>query len=260
MMNLTRYSKTATALLCVAMLLSAAGTAAALTISSEGVPSDAQVGEEVSITYTIDDPFTDTANEWTLQAETDLTNVRWTVTVLRAGTPVEDGETTYGQQSFEQDLNVDNNGDEVQIELVGAVPEIEQYSYEPRQTFVAATLDQQVGGNTDELANDSVHHYTSESESARQTIDSAQSAIDAAGGDQDAQSTLDDAIAFYNSGNFEQAEDTASRAQSAAESAQESQQTTQTLLYAAGALVVLALLGGGAYVVLARGDDDFSKL
>jgi len=261
MMNLTRYSKTATALLCIAVLLSAVGTAAALSISSEGVPSEAQVGEEVSVTYTIDDPFTDTANQWTLQANTELESVSWTVTVLRAGTPVEDGQTTYGQQSFQQDLNVDNNGDQVQIELVGTVPEVDQYSYQPPQSFVVTSLEQQTGSNTDELQNDTAHYYTSESQSARQAIDEAQAAIDESGGNEEAQSTLDDAIAFYNSGeNFQQAQDAAERAQNTAQSAQQSQQTTQTILYAAGALVVLLLLGGGIYYWQSQQGDDFSKL
>jgi len=259
MMNLTRYSKTATALLCVAMLLGAAGTAAALSISADGVPGEAQVGEEVSVTYTIDDPFTDTANEWTLRANTELESVSWTVTVLRAGTPVEDGETTYGQQSFEQDLSVDNNGDQVQIELVGDVPEVDQYSYEPPQSFVVASLEQQTGSNTDELQNDSVHYYTSESQSARQAIDEAQTAVDSAGGDQ-GQELLNSAISSYENENFQNAEDLAGQAQSEAQSAQQSQQTTQTILYAAGGLVVLLLIGGGAYFLLSRGGDDYSKL
>jgi hypothetical protein len=212
------------------------------------------------VTYTIDDPFTDTANEWTLQANTELESVRWTVTVLRAGTPVQDGETTYGEQSFEQTLNVDNGGDEVQIELVGTVPAVEQYSYDPEQTFVVASLDQQTGNNTEELVNDTAHHYTSDSQAARQAIDEAQSAVDSSGGNEEAQSTLDDAIAFYNGGNFEQAQDAAERAQNTAKSAQQSQQTTQMFLMAGGAVVVLLALGGGAYYVLSQRGDDYSKL
>lgn len=260
MMNLTRCSRIAVGLLCVAVLLGATGTAAALSISSQGVPGEVAVGGEVSATYTIDDPFTDTANEWTLVANTELENVRWTVTVLRAGTPVQDGQTTYGQQSFEQDLNVDNNGDEVQIELVGDVPEVDNYSYEPRQTFVVAALDQRTGNNIEALANDSAHYYTEESAATRQSIDDAQSAIDAAGGNQEAESTLSDAIAFYNSGNFEQAQDAAQRAQSSAESAQQSSQTTQTILLGAGGLVVLLLIGGGIYYWQSQQGDDYSKL
>lgn len=260
MMNLTRCSKTTTALLCVVVLLCAAGTATALSVSAEGVPSDAQVGDEVSVTYTIDDPFTDTANQWTLVADTELENVRWTVTVLRAGTPVEDGQTTYGEQAFEQGLDVDNNGDEVQIELVGEVPAVENYSYEPAQTFRVASLDQRTGNNTEEHVNDSAHYYTEESQSARQSIDEAQSAIDASGGNQEAESTLGDAVAFYNSGQFEQAEDAAQRAQSTAESAQKSSQMTQTILMGAGALVVLLLLGGGIYYWQSQQGDDYSKL
>ena len=260
MMNLTRCSDTAVALVCIAVLLSVAGTATALSISSDGVPTEAQVGDEVSVTYTIDDPFTDTANQWTLQANTQLENVRWTVTVLRAGTPVQNGETTYGEQSFEQDLDVENNGDEVQIELVGTAPTVENYSYESRQTFTVASLDQRTGNNTEELANDSAHHYTSESREARQAIDAAQSAIDAAGGNADAESQLNSAISLYDAGEFEDAMTAANDAQSTAEAAQQSSQTTQTLLMAAGGLVVLLVIGGGAYYVLSQRGDDYSKL
>ncbi|WP_255318005.1 hypothetical protein [Halomicrobium sp. LC1Hm] len=260
MMNLTRCSKTATALLCVALLVTATGTAAALTLSSDGVPSEAQVGEEVSMTYTIDDPFTDTANDWTLVADTELQNVRWTVTVLRAGTPVEDGETTYGEQSFEQDLSVDNNGDQIQIELVGEAPAVANYSYDPEQTFTVAALDQRTGSNTDELVNDSAHHYTSESQAAREAIDEAQSAIDAAGGHQDAEDLLDSAISSYENENFENAQELAAQSQNAADSARQSQQTTQMILMGAGVLVVLLLLGGGIYYWQSQQGDDFSKL
>ena len=260
MMNLTRCSKTAIALLCVAMLLAATGTAAALSISTDGLPGEVEAGEEVSVTYTIDDPFTDTANDWTLIADTQLENVRWTVTVLRAGTPVEDGQTTSGQQSFEQDLNVENGGDEVRIELVGDAPEVENYTYEPEQTFTVAALDQRGGNNTDELANDSAHHYTSESQDAREAIDSAQSAIDAASGNQEAQDTLDSAISSYENENFENAIDLAEQAQNTAESAQQSAQTTQTILLAVGGLVVLLLIGGGVYYWQSQQGDDYSKL
>lgn len=260
MMSLTRYSKTAVALLCVAVLLGAVGTATALTVSADGLPGEKQVGEEVSVTYTIDDPFTDTPNEWTLEANTELENVRWTVTVLRAGTPVEDGQTTYGQQSFEQDLNVDNNGDEVKIELVGDVPAVSNYTYRPEQTFLVASLGQRTGNNVEELANDSAHHYTTESREARIAIDDAQAAIDEAGGNQEAQDLLESAKSSYRSENFPNAKGLANRAQEKAESSQQSEQTMQLALMGAGAVVVLLLIGGGIYVWLSQRDDGYSKL
>ncbi|WP_226010777.1 hypothetical protein [Halomicrobium salinisoli] len=256
-MSLTRCSRLAVALLVVALL--ATGVASAFSVSAEGVPSSAAAGEEVSVTYTVDDPFTDAPNEWTLNGTTELENVGWTVTVLRAGNPIDDGETTYGDQTFERDLSVDNNGDQVRIELTGEVPEVENFTYEPREQFVVASLDRVTGSNAEEFRNDTAHHYTENSSAARQAIEDAESAIESAGGHDEAENLRDSAVSAYEVGNFGNAQDLAQEAESKAESAQQSQQTMQTALMAVGALLVIALIGGGIYYWRSQG-DDYSKL
>lgn len=244
-MNSIRCSKTTVALLFVAVLIAAVGPVSALSVSSEGVPTSSQVGDGVQVTYTIDDPFTDAPSEWTLQGETDLEDVRWTVTVLRAGTQV--SQETYTEQSFNHSLDVDDNGDEVVVNLDGTTPAVENYTYSPEETYLVTSLDQTTGGNSDELANASAHHYTGESQEARNAIEDADAAIDEVGGHDEAEGLRDSAISAYEAENFENAVRLANNAQEKAESAKQSKQTTNTLLMGGGVVLVLALIGGGIY-------------
>ncbi|GGM33017.1 hypothetical protein [Haloarcula argentinensis] len=258
-MNLIRCSNKTAALLCVVALLATAGTASAFSVSAEGVPTETAVDEEVSVTYTIDDPFTDAPNEWTLAGSTELQDVSWTVTVFRAGNQV--SQETYGDQSFEQDLEIDNNGDQVRVELVGTTPAISNYTYDPAQNYQVASLSRISGSNEDEFRNDTVHHYTEESQSARQAIDDAQAAIDEAGGNEEAEELVSSAISSYENGNFQNAQDLAGQAENQAQQAQQSAQTQQTLLLVGGGLVVLLLLvGGGYYAYTQMSEDEYSKL
>jgi hypothetical protein len=224
------------------------------------VPSESAVDDEVTVTYTIDEPFTDVPNQWTLEGHTELENVSWTVTVLRAGSEV--SQETYGTQNFSQDLDIDNNGDEVRVELTGTVPAIETYSYQPEERYTVATLTRVSGSNEDEIRSDSAHHYTSESREARNAIDSASTAINETGGNSEAEQLRDNAISSYENGNFNNSIDLAQQAQNTAEEAQQSQQTTQTLLYGGIAVVVLLLLGGGGFYLYSQSQsgDDYSKL
>jgi hypothetical protein len=242
----------------VVALLAVSGTATAFSVASDGVPSEAAVEEDVTVTYTIDDPFTDAPDQWTLRGSTELESVSWQVTVFRAGTQI--SEETYGSQNISQDLDIDDNGDEVEIELSGTVPAVENYTYAPEESFTVATLARQTGNNTEEFQNDSAHHYTEESREAREAIDAAQASIDEAGGNEEAEQLVDSAVSSYENGNFQNAVDLATQAQETAESAQQSQQTTRTLLIAAGVIIVLLLLGGGAYYLYSQQGDDYSKL
>ncbi|SFR92122.1 hypothetical protein SAMN05216559_1014 [Halomicrobium zhouii] len=238
-------SRATIALLFVAVLVAAVGPASALSLSSEGVPESSQVGEEVQVTYNIDDPFTDAPNEWTLQGETELEDVRWTVTVLRAGTQV--SQETYTEQSFNHSLDVDDNGDEVVVNLDGTTPAIENYTYSPEESYRVTSLDQRTGGNVEKLANDSAHHYTGDSQEARNAIEDAEAAIDEAGGHSDAEDLRDSAVSAYEAENFGNAVDLANKAEQQAENAKQSQQTLTMALMGGGVLLVLALIGGGIY-------------
>jgi len=236
-------------------LLAFAGVASAFAVSAEGVPSDSAVDEEVSVTYNIDDPFTDVPNQWTLRGETDLEGVSWTVTVLRSGSRV--SQATYGDQSFSQSLDIDNNGDEVRIELAGTTPAVENYTYEPEERYTVANLTQVSGSNEDQFRNDSAHHYTEESREARTAIEDAEAAIDAAGGNQNAESLVDSAVSSYENGNFGNAIDLANQAEQAADSDRQQ----RTLLLAGGAVVLLLLvIAGGYYLYTQLSGDEYSKL
>jgi len=261
-MNSTHYSRATVALLCVVGLLAVAGTAGAFTVSTDGsVPNETAVGSEVSVTYVIEDPYDGPPNEYTLEGETELENVSWTVEVLDQGDSVD--QATYGNQTFSQPMNRDGdqNGDEVHITLEGTVPAVENYTYEPRENYTVASLSRVTGSNEEQFRTDSAHHYTEDSREARQAIDDAGTAIEDAGGNSEAENLRGNAISAYENDNFENAISLANQAQNTAEQAQQSQQTTQTLLLAGGALVVLLLLGSGGYYLYSQSkEDDYSKL
>ncbi len=256
-MSSIRCSRATTALLFVAVLVAAAGPAAAISVSSSGVPGSSQVGTDVTVSYTIDDPFTDAPNQWTLHGETELDDVRWTVTVMRAGSQV--SQQTYTEQTFDHSLEIGNNGDQVVVELDGTTPAVDNYTYSPEETYRVTSLDQTTGSNTEELANASAHHYTVESQEARTAIEDAQAAIDDAGGHDEGEQLVDSAVSAYEAENFENAVELANQARNKAEQAQQSQQTTTTLLLGAGAVVALALVGGGVYYWRSQ-QDDYSRL
>jgi hypothetical protein len=262
-MSSIRYSRATVALLCVVGLLAVAGTAGAFSVSTEGsVPNETAVGSEVSVTYVIDDPYTDTPSEYTLAGETELENVSWTVEVLDRGNVVYD--ETSGEQSFTQTMDGDGaqDGDEVRITLEGTVPAIANYTYEPRERYTVANLARVTGNNENEFRNESAHHYTSESREARQAIDASQKAVAEAPGDNaEAEAQIDRAISAYEAEDFDNAVSLANDAQTQAEQAQQSQQTTQTLLMAGGAILLLLVVGGGGYYLYSQSKaDDYSKL
>jgi len=243
-MSWIRSSKGATLVALLALLLAVAGPAGALTLTDETDFQESRVGETVSTTVVIEDPFTDQPDEWTLRGTTELTNVSWVVTVRQQGNQV--NQSQYSDQTFEEPLALDNNGDEVRIELTGDTPAVENYTYDPPQSYVLWDLVAVTGNSESTLNTTSVHHYTNESDGARNAIDEAATAVNGSDS-QEAQDQLDRAIEAYNGGQFGLANNTAQDAKNQAESAEQSQQQTQTLIYVAVALVVLALVGGGIY-------------
>ena len=259
-MSWTRSSKSAALVVLLALSLAAVGTAGAISFAPGEAPEEARVGETVTTTVVIEDPFVDMPDQWTLQGSTELEQVSWTVTVIQQGDQIDDGETVYGEQSFEQDLDAANGGDTIEIELTGEVPAVENYTYEPRETFTLYDFDSMQGSSTSDLNATAVHHYTNDSRDARLAIDNATAAINETGGNSEAESQRQRAISAYDNGNFGNAESLASDAQEQAESAEQSAQRTQTILMGVGALVVLALIGGGIYYWQSQQGDDFSKL
>jgi hypothetical protein len=244
-MSWIRSSKGTTLVALLALLLAVAGPAGALTLTDETDFTESRVGETVETSVVIEDPFTDQPDEWTLRGTTELTNVSWVVTVRQQGNQV--NQSQYSDQTFEEPLALANNGDEVEISLTGDTPAVENYTYDPPQSYVLWEMVAITGNSESTLNTTTVHHYTNESDEARNAIDDAVAAINESGGNAEAQDTLNSSISSYDNGNFQNARDLASDAQNQAESAQQSQQQTQTLIYAAVALVVLALVGGAVY-------------
>ncbi len=248
-MSWIRSSKSAALVVLLALSLAAAGTAGAISVQAGEVPNQTRVGETVTTTVTIEDPFVEMNDQWTLQGSTELKNVSWTITVLQQGEQVD--QYNYGEQSFEQGLNASNNGDTVEVELTGTTPAIENYTYEPRETYTLYDFDALEGSSTSDLNATQVHHYTNESKSARETIDEAASAVNAS---DTGQNDLNQAISAYENGNFGNAESNAQDAIEAAEQAEQSQQRNQTILMGVGALLVVGLLTGG--VLYWRSNQD----
>jgi hypothetical protein len=237
--------------------LAAVGPAAALSVSEQTEFNESRVGETVETTVVVEDPFQDQPSQWTLRASTELENVSWVVTVSQQGNQV--NQETYGGQSFEQDLNFDNGGDEVRIKVTGEVPAVDNYTYEPRETYTLWELDAITGDSESALNDSAVHHYTNDSRDARQAIDEAAVAINESGNPQEARTTLNSSISAYDNGNFGNAVDLAERAQNEAEQVQQSQQRTQMLIYAAIAVVVLLVVGGVVYYWRQQ-QDEYGKL
>jgi DNA-binding protein YbaB len=252
-MSWIRSSKSAALVVLLALSLTAVGSAGAISVAPGDAPEEVRVGETVTTTVTIEDPFVDMPDQWTLQGSTELENVSLTVTVLQQGDQVD--QTVYGEQSFEQELDASNGGDTIEVEITGDAPAVSNYTYEPRETFTLYELASMQGSSTSELNASEVHHYTNASRDARLAIEDAEAAINETGGNSEAEAQRDRAVSAYENSNFDNAESLAGDAQSQAEQAQQSAEQTQTLLMGAGALLVVLLVGGGIYYWRANQDE-----
>lgn len=232
-MSWTRSSRGATFGVLLLVALAAVGSAAALTVEYTQ-PEPAQVGESIEYNATIEEPFRDAPDQWTLQGQTELGNATWTIQVLAQGDPV--ATRDFGGESFTYDLNSQSGATTVEITVSGDVTAIEEYNYEDRssENHTVMTIARLSDGNTNPLQTIVGHRYSEQSRQARQAIDAA---IEAVGGRND---KIEQAISAYDSENFENAIALAQEAESGAQSG-------QLLLYGIGALVLVALVGGGVY-------------
>jgi hypothetical protein len=269
-MNSNRCSKLATLLVVGLVALAAVPPAAAVaTVDADGAPAEAEVGEEVSTTYTFTDLYEgDTPREWTLRGDTNLTNATWTVTAYdNAGDQV--GQTqSYGGSSFEFDIVADEDVAELEVTVSGTVPGVENYSYDPQQSFrLTEFTEVREGGGTTTIDSWETNHHTTDSSNAREALDGAREAIDDAeesGADvTDAESSFRNARQAYESGEFDLATSLAEEAESKASESQESTEQTEQrntmLLYGGIGLVVLVLIGGGVSWYQQQ-QDDYDKL
>lgn len=225
----------------------AVGSAAAVESSPEELPEESEVGTEYEATFELTDLF-DEFEQWTLNGETELDNVTWTIRQYdQAGNQIR--QTSVDGQSFNEDINIEDGTSRVEVRVTGTTPEIGNLSYDPEERFAVANFTQvREGGTQNEIASHDAHHYTNESKQARNAIDNASTVVEGSG-DQEAQQTLQSAISAYEAGNFENAINLAERAE---DEATETQTRRNFLLYGAAAVVVLLVLGGAYYLYKSR--------
>lgn len=259
--NLNRSSSLLVA--CLVLLTAVAAPAAAVSVTDSEVPEEAEVGSQVSATVTLDELYKNPQLEsWTLQGETNLTDVTWTVTSYdQTGSKL--GQQSADGANMSVDVAAEDDVSEVTVKITGTVPEVTDYSYDPAQQFLLMSLTQaRDGGSSTELKSWQTHHYTEASASARDAIDSASAAVDSANS-QKAEKTLGNAISAYNNANnpddFDLATDLANEAQSQADSAKQSDETMQLALYAVGGLLVVGVLVGGVLWYRSQ-QDSYDKL
>ncbi|PSQ17016.1 hypothetical protein BRD00_09575 [Halobacteriales archaeon QS_8_69_26] len=242
----------------VAVVLAAVvGVAAAVEVTSEDVPEETEVDSPTRVSVTLENLYAD-YEEWTLVASTQLEDARWNVTYYDQTGAVVDGKEVEGQNYNGIGISPDKDIARVVVEVDGTTPAVGgNYTYDGQNTFAVLRLSQDPanGGVEPPFQTWETVHYTQDSSEARQALDSAQAAIDDAkssGVDvSEAERLFDNAVRAYQRGNFENAKDLADQAQTSAENAQnksesESEQM-QLILLGIGAIVAIALVGGGIY-------------
>lgn len=269
-MNSNRYFKLGALLVAGLVVLATVGTVSAVTVTSENVPDEAEVGAEATVEVQLDQLYDD-FDEWSLEGETQLENVTWTVEFYDGDQQLEQYHHD-GQEISQSGIDRDDTNEPRQVRVIvtGEVPEIETYNYEEPQTFAAMNLTQVRGedGAQNEIDSWEVHHYTENSKEARETIDDANAAVEdarAEGGDvKRAETDLTNAIGFFDGtsseDDFENAISAAESAQTEADDAQSSAERFGLLMYGGIGLVGLLVIGGIGYVVYQRQQDDYDKL
>lgn len=238
------------AILAALLVVAAAAPVAAVSVSADDAPSEAQIGSKVDVTFELGKLYTD-YHTWNLEGQTDLSQVTWTVTTYdQTGAKI--GQEMYNNKSFSHPVSADNGVNRVEVRLEATIPEVSSWSYEsPQQYRLAAFTQAQEGGTSQMLQSYEVQPYTTASKDARSAMDDAQDAIDAAESADidvsDAKSDFEDAVEFYNGGNFEQAKNNAERAEEKATDATKSSERMGLLLKAGIGIVGLLLVLGGVY-------------
>lgn len=216
------------------------GPVAAVETEAGDVPEEAKVGSDVEVTFEMTELF-DEFEAWTLHGTTNLTNVTWTVRQFdQADNQI--SQTSYDGQAFSEEVSLDDGTSRIEIRVTGTAPAVENYTYEPPQNFTLASFVQaRSGGTENQLETYRVHHYTQESKEARNAIDSARAAVESSGSDS-GQALLDSAISSYNNGNFQNAKESAQRAE---DEGSQSTLIRNVALGIAGFVVLLVLVVGG---------------
>lgn len=255
-MSWTHSSRGAIFGVLLAISLLAVGTAAAISTTGQA-PAPAENGTEVSMTATVDEPFADAPDQWTLRGDTELENATWIVEAYDQRGSVVARENVQAS-NVTQDLNFDNDATRVNVTVTGSVPTLTAFNYEDRsaENYTVMRLSQ-ADGSALEKSWDS-HRYTNGSQTAREAIDEAATAVDEASGNA-GQDDLDRAISAYNNDNFENAISLAADAQSTAEENTSDDSGLPIALIAGVIVVVLLAVGGGVYYRQSQ-QQDTSRL
>ena len=231
--------------LLVAVVVSA-GVGGAVTVSPSDLPSEGQVGNRISVTFQFTELYTNFP-EYDINGTTGLQSVTWSVENVDLSNNVV-GERTYDGQSFDHPVSQDEGIARVHVTLAGSVPPIQNYSYAEQETVeLASFAESRQGGTANALESYTIAKYTPLSRQARTEIESAQAAIQAAGGHPQAETTLQNAISAYQAQNFENAVDLANQAERTASQKQQNQQRNQLIIYAVIGLVVIGILIGAFF-------------
>ncbi len=270
-MNSTHSSRWAILAVVALLAVAAVGTATAVSVTDEDVPEEKRVGEQYTATITLGELYKNPSyTNWTLRGETELQDVTWTITTEDTDTGKQIDQSSFDGQTFNYSKidaeKTDTN--QVTVKVTGTVPEVANYTYSDKETFVVASLTQvREGGATNAIGTKTAHHFTSESKSAREALDSAKSDIESAKSSgasvSTAQQSFESAVSAYENGNFENAETLANRASdeagSAASAKQSAESRNQLIMYGAAGLAVVLVLGGGIYWYRQQ-QDDYSRL
>lgn len=225
-----------------------AGTAGGVTVETATPPLEARVGTTVEATFVLTELYRNPSLEqWTLRMDTGLDNVTWTIQRIdQAGNVV--GQASADGRNATQEVNIETDTAELRVLVRGTVPAIENYTYPENNTFLLTRLElTRQGGTNQEIATYETIHYTDTSREARNAIRSAEQAIEAAGGNQDAEDLLVNAESAYERENFQNALDLAQQAEQEVRQAKQNQQLIQTVLLAVVGLVVLGAVVWGVY-------------
>ncbi|AGM99975.1 hypothetical protein L593_00105 [Salinarchaeum sp. Harcht-Bsk1] len=227
-MSWSRSSKLGLAVLLL-FVLAAVGVASAVSVTPEQAPEEAEVGQNVTIQVELQDLYAESSS-WNFDGQTVLENATWTVEEYQGSNQV-DTHTFQGQSPPNGEVTIDQSAsdapDRLVVEISGTVPIVDSYSYENPATFLGAELVRVAsdGSGFTTIQEYQIHHYTTDdpgSAEARTALDDARSTIDAAASDgsdvSEAESTFDDAVSAYDSGNFADAVSLAEESASQAES------------------------------------------
>lgn len=281
-MTSSRYSKAGTlALLAVLVFSVVAAPTAAVELSETSVPDDAEAGTQVSASFTMSNLYQDPNwDPWTLEGETELRNVTWTLTFIDAQGNEFDTRSYDGQSFSQPEITTERDILTVRVEVTGETPSVAEsdLTYPGNETFLLAELTQTRGeeGSMGEIGTWEVRHYTTAGDAedadpgtleARNALDAAQAAIQAAndaGADTStANDTFRSAVSAYENGNLANAVDLANRAEEEAndakDSKEQSEQQSQLLLYGGIGVVALIVIVGGVFYWRNQG-DDYDKL